>query len=236
MHMQLHSTQLTQSPLSILNQSPVNAEQTINTCVLLDQSREAVEQYISSIFHATYGATVFEYLPLLCSLERHGHHSAALGLRAAQRATLFCEQYLDRPVQSYIQEQFGGEPDRSTIMELGNLVASKPGQAMFLYLLVAAALNEAGVKYLLFTANKPVMTSINRCGFSPRVLCDANPAKLGSAADKWGSYYQGKPKVVLGDIKHAIRHGRRTPWIDQLWQEHGRLIGQLADTFRATSW
>ena len=91
--------------------------------------REQLERYISSIFRAAYGASVLEFLPLLVYLQESDAFQAALGLRSARQGTLFCEHYLARPVQDQIHETFSRQVNRSQVMELGNLVASQPGQA-----------------------------------------------------------------------------------------------------------
>ena len=198
----------------------------------LEPGRERVERYIAGIFNAAYGARVLEYLPFLCTLEREGALMAALGLRSAANDTLFCEQYLDTPVESAILDEFGQAVDRSRVLELGNLVASSHGQAVFLYLLVTAALGRFGVRYLIFAANRAVRTSIRRCGFETRIICDASPSRLGRRASEWGSYYDGDPKVVLADIRGALSHGWRQDAIADIWQHESETIEALAADIR----
>ena len=204
----------------------------VTTCQPLDAGRPALERYIAGIFHAAYGATVMEYLPLLCSLQQGGECTAALGLRSGAGQQLFCEQYLDKPVQQQVLREFGASVNRSRVMELGNLVSSEPGLAVLLYLLVVAALPQAGIDYLLFAANRAVMASIRRCGFDTRVLGAASPACLGERATEWGSYYQGQPMVVLADLTQALAHGREHPRINALWEENGEMVGDLALAIR----
>lgn len=204
----------------------------VSTCLPLEAGRPALERYIATIFHAAYGATVMEYLPLLCSLQQDGECSAALGLRGGAGQQLFCEQYLDQPVQQHVLGQFGVPVNRDRVMELGNLVSSEPGQAVLLYLLVVAALPLAGVDYLLFAANRAVMASIRRCGFDTRVLGAADPVRLGERAAEWGRYYQGQPRVVLADLGQALEHGRRHPRIRALWADNAATIQDLARSIR----
>ena len=206
----------------------------VAACRPLEPGRQSLERYIATIFHAAYGATVMEYLPLLCSVERDSSYQAALGLRSAATGSLFCEQYLDRSAQWYVLTEFGRTVRRDRVMELGNLVSSGPGQAVWLYLLVVRALQTAGVDYLMFAANRAVMASIRRCGFDTRILCDADPARLGDRAAEWGSYYEGRPRVVLADLREAVDHGERSAPISRLWREQRSEVQSLAAAIRAS--
>ena len=195
--------------------------------------REQLERYISSIFRAAYGASVLEFLPLLVCLQESDAFQAALGLRSARQGTLFCEHYLARPVQDQIHETFSRQVNRSQVMELGNLVASRPGQAATLYTLVVAALGIAGVSHLVFCANRAVRVSIRRCGFVTREICAADPQRLPGGATQWGSYYDGDPKVILADIPQAVAHGCSHAAIASMWQREQVTIDSLADNIRS---
>jgi hypothetical protein len=197
------------------------------------EQREPVERYIASIFHAAHGASVLEFLPLLVFMEQDRALQAALGLRGANNARLFCESYLPESVEKHVADTFGRTVNRSQVMELGNLVASQPGKAVSLYLLVVAALGQAGISHLVFAANRAVRLSIKRCGFITREVCAADPAQLDGKAQHWGSYYEGDPKVVLADIAQAVEHGRCHPRISVLWQREKLAIDSLADAIRS---
>ncbi len=105
--------------------------------------REDVQRYIAGVFQISYGAQVQDFMPLLVSLREQGHLTAALGLRGAASGQLFCEQYLDEPVETHVQRVFGRQVQRGRILEMGSLVASNPGHAALLYTLVGAAMYEA---------------------------------------------------------------------------------------------
>lgn len=205
---------------------------TAHSCAPCDPGREKLEQYIAGIFQAAYGATVLEYLPLLFSLEQEGCIQAALGLRSARQESLFCEQYLEGSLEDSVEKEFGRTVNRGQLMELGNLVSSRPGQAVALYLLVVAALDQAGISHLVFAANRAVRLSIRRCGFATRDLGTADPALLGEGARQWGSYYEGGPRVVLADIRQAAKYGAQHPAIGELWRREQPAIVSLADAIR----
>jgi len=205
---------------------------TVNSLLGTDPAREKLEQYIAGVFHAAYGATVLEYLPLLFSLEQGGATHAALGLRSARHEPLFCEQYLDAPLERHVQKEFGRTVNRGQLMELGNLAGSIPGQSVVLYLMVVAALEQAGISHLVFAANRTVRLSIRRFGFPTRELGDANPDCLGERASQWGSYYRGCPKVMLADVRRGVEYGNSHPLIGELWRSEQALIAALADSIR----
>lgn len=201
----------------------------VSACTEASTRRAALERYISGIFSAAYGASILEYLPLLFSLEKDGHYNAALGLRSAAAAPLFCEQYLDSTVEDEAFLLYGDRADRSKIMELGNLVATSPGQSAFLYLLVTAALQAADVQYLLFAANKSVRASIRRSGFTPRVIGVADGNRLGPEAKNWGTYYEGEPFVMLADISLTMEQASAQPMMCRLIDNYRHSIPVLAD-------
>jgi hypothetical protein len=81
--------------------------------------------------------------------------------------------------------------------------------------LAAVALDLAGCKQLVFTANETVRRSISRGGFSARFLADANVEKI-TGADQWGSYYQGRPQVMVADIPASAQIIRSNPLVTPL--------------------
>lgn len=196
------------------------------------KGRELLEQYISGIFHAAYNARILESLPILFGLERDGYYEAALGLRSASAEDLFCEQYLEQSVEQLVHYSYGVKADRAQIMELGNLVATEPGCSALLYIIVAAAMHEAGIKYLIFAANKRVRSSIQRCGFTPKVIQAADQSRLGAKGKNWGSYYEGEPVVMLADIELSIEQAAADSVMNKALVEYMHVIPDLADSIR----
>ncbi len=183
-------------------------------------ARAAVEGYIAGIFQISYGAQVNEFMPLLVGLRESLDFSAALGLRGGSDGPLFCEQYLTDPVETYVPALFGETAERGRIFEMGHLVASNHGHAALLYTLVGAALYEAGIDYLLFTANRAVRISLQRNGFAGKQIAVADRRRLGAAGDDWGSYYESGPRVMLGDVRAAMRRRTAVPAIRQLLRQY----------------
>jgi len=175
-------------------------------------ARERVERFISQVFQASFNAKIMTYAPDLLYLEHDLRIQAALGLRWADTHPLFCEKYLEGSVLDAI-----GDPllERGEVVELSNLASMTPGAGAQLYVLAAVALDLAGCKQLVFTANETVRRSISRGGFSARFLADANVEKI-TGADQWGSYYQGRPQVMVADIPASAQIIRSNPLVTPL--------------------
>ena len=205
---------------------------TVRACPEAHADRERLEQYINGIFNAAYGARILEYLPLLFQLECNGSKQAALGLRSATVAPLFCEQYLDAPAQQQVKALYDRSVSRSHIMEMGNLVATEPGYSGLLYIIITVAIHQAGIEYLMFAANKRVRNSIARCGFTPKVIQGAQRSCLGAQGIDWGRYYEGDPVVMLADIELTMRQINASPALQQIIEAYQFSIPALADSIR----
>lgn len=195
-------------------------------------AREGVQRYIAGVFQISYGARVNAFMPLLVSLRENDHLTAALGLRSAASGGLFCEQYLDEPVEDHVQRVFGRRVQRDRILEMGNLVASNPGHAALLYTLVGSAMYQAGVDYLLFTANRAVRISLKRSGLDSVPIATADRSRLGATADDWGSYYNGDPRVMLGDVRAAMLRCTANPLVGAVLRLYQDTINELVEAIQ----
>lgn len=207
----------------------------LGACPETHPRRERLEQYIAGVFQAAWGARVLGFLPLLCSLQQQGHFSAALGLRSANHGPLFCEQYLARPALEEVDALYGGRCLPGNLMELGNLAASHPGQGALLYLLVTAAIHDAGIRYLIFAANRAVRVSIRRSGFTPLTIGPARAECLGAAAASWGRYYDGDPRVMVGDMALTRQQVLAQPELEATLRQYQASIAVLASAIREHS-
>lgn len=196
------------------------------------QLRADVQRYIAGVFQISYGAQVNDFMPLLVSLREQGHLTAALGLRGAAGGRLFCEKYLDDPVEAHVQRVFGRQVQRGRILEMGSLVASNPGHAALLYTLVGAAMYEAGMDYLLFTANRAVRISLKRSGLASVPIAAADRRRLGPAGDTWGSYYNGDPMVMLGDVRAAMEGCTANPLVGTVLSLYQPALNELVEVIQ----
>jgi thermostable hemolysin len=167
--------------------------------------RAEVEQYIGRKFEASYGASLAEFLPLFLTLRCTDHLSASAGVSlGASTEKFFLEQYLDGPIQAELQNICGEEVQREQLAEIGNLVATTLGASRLMFIILASILNQAGYEWMVFTAAKPLVRSLQKMGFETQVIADATPARLDKSSNaNWGSYYDNKPQVVAGRLSNA---------------------------------
>ena len=92
--------------------------------------RAEVEAFIRAVYRERYGADVNQFAPVLVSLaDEHGDVIAAAGYRAGDRGPLFLERYLAAPIETYLVEGPSVLPERSRLVEVGHLAATRAGPA-----------------------------------------------------------------------------------------------------------
>jgi hypothetical protein len=64
-----------------------------------------------------------------------------------------------------------------------------------------------GLEWVAFTGNIGLVNSFHRLGLKPVTLCAADPERLGER-QHWGSYYESKPWVHVGNIRAGFIHLR----------------------------
>lgn len=177
--------------------------------------REAVCAFTRAVFERSYGAQISGFFPDLIHFGIDGRTQAVVGYRPANGSGLFLEHYLDRPVEQVASDALAGQLQpthddhaptlfcrRSDMVEVGNLAILDPGLARWAIAATTAFLYAAGLRWVLFTATRPLANAFRRLGLRPLALAEADPCRLPDAGAAWGSYYDGKPQVYLGDI-HA---------------------------------
>lgn len=187
--------------------------------------REPLEQFVAAVFRTAYGARLRSFYPHLLALtDSDGSLAAVAGLRPAAQGPLFAEHYLDAPVEALITMKYGQQISRERIVEVGNLAPAQVGQARWLIAALTAFLHGAGFTWVLFTAVHSLSNAFGRLGLQPFAVTNADPRRLpaGLTGD-WGSYYQAKPVVHLGELRHGYRVLSRSIGADgsdarMLWQ------------------
>ena len=184
----------------LLNPGPELDLQCANT-----QARTEVEHYITKQFQIVYGATIKEFLPLLLTLRCNSALSAVTGIYPANNHHLFVEQYLDNPIEDEINSFSSLHVQRSAIAEIGNLASTQRGSSQLLFVLLATILHQSNLGWLVFTATPQVQKTIGKLGFQLHPLKEASPLSIRqSSIPDWGSYYDAKPMVVVGQLDEAI--------------------------------
>jgi hypothetical protein len=163
--------------------------------------RPELEAFIQARFAVQHGAIVRHFMPCLLGLEdAAGQLLGAVGLRNAGSGPLFLERYLAQPVEAMIVGSHGSTPSRQQIVEVGNLAAASPGAARLLIVALTDLLVAMGFRWVTFTGTQSLLNSFQRLGLTPLPLGPADQACMGDELTDWGSYYDGQPQVMAGDI------------------------------------
>jgi hypothetical protein len=171
-----------------------------------DPRRPDLERFIADRFAHAYGARITSFAEHLIGLRTGGGWSAAIGYTAAGRAPLFVEQYLDQPIEATLAERLGVSVERSQIVEVGNLAATRPGAARRLIVRMTALLHRRGHTWVVFTSTRSLLNSFARFDLAPIVLAPADAGRLPDGGAAWGSYYATAPQVMAGSIPLGFIH------------------------------
>lgn len=172
----------------------------LNVVTHSDAGIDKTRNYIADVFKNRYDANLQHFLPTFLRMTRGDDIFGAVGVRKAEHSPLFLEQYLTKPSEQVVSEFFAKPVCRSQIVEIGNLVATRRGSSYLLFVVLAHVLHTAGFQWMLFTATQQVEQIILKMRFSPVTLCTANPHCIQDVDQKWGSYYQGNPRVMAGNL------------------------------------
>jgi hypothetical protein len=195
--------------------------------------RPDVENYINEVFSQAYGAEVTGFAPFLMSMRCAGGISAAAGIRPADSESLFLEQYLDAPVEQVLGHYCGHSISRKEIFELGNLAALRPGVCLLFYVILAGVMARTGMNYAVFAGTKQVAKGLTKLGFCMESITAADPARLGAAAENWGSYYDNAPQVMVLDLGKSMDVLNAMPLTSILLNIYEMQIAELANHFNS---
>lgn len=174
-----------------------------------DPQRYAFETFIQQRFRQAHGADIRHFMPeLFGMIDPCGALCAVVGVRLASTGPLFLECYLDEAIDPLISAAADQTVDRSAIVEVGNLAASDTANARMSIIAMTYLLAMGGLEWVAFTGNLGLVNSFHRLGLKPVTLCAADPARLGEDRHAWGSYYQSKPWVHVGNIRAGFIHLR----------------------------
>lgn len=182
-----------------------------------DALRPNYEEFIQQRFRNAHGADIRHFMPQLFGMSKaDGELCAVAGVRLAQEGPLFLERYLDEPIDPLISAAAGIAVERAGIVEVGNLAASDTGSARLSIIAITWLLAMGGLEWVAFTGNIGLVNSFHRLGLKPVSLCAADPARLGSEQHHWGSYYESKPWVHVGNIRAGFIHLRNIGLFNRL--------------------
>nr|CDQ33833.1 Thermostable hemolysin [Virgibacillus halodenitrificans] len=168
--------------------------------------RAELEAFIASGYAREHGATLSHFQPRLFGLWQGPTLQAALGIRHAERETLFLERYLDAPIERCLAEVLGDNVSRERVVEVGSLTSLRRGLLRPLIVTLIETLVDEGMQWLTFTATTQVRNAFRRLGLDASPLAEADPTRLGQESADWGRYYTNAPIVMGGDMRLAWRH------------------------------
>ena len=182
-----------------------------------DPLRCTFEAFIQQRFRKAHGADIRHFMPELFGMsDASGALCAVVGVRRGSAVPLFLEGYLDEPIDPLISAAAGQTVDRTAIVEVGNLAASDTGSARMSIIAMTCLLAMGGLEWVAFTGSLGLVNSFHRLGLQPVTLCAADPARLGDDRHAWGSYYESKPWVHVGNIRSGFIHLRNTGLFSRL--------------------
>lgn len=193
-------------------------------------SRRGLEAYIAAHYRAIHQARINAFMPILLEMRTAGESGAALGMTPGRYRPLFLEQYLDLPVEQAVAVLARQPVDRYRIIEIGNLVVTRPGLGLPLFVVMAMSMVAAGYQWMVFTATRQVVKLIGRLGFAPQYVVDADPERLRNGAEQWGHYYANQPKVMAGDLREAVAVVNANPQLLEVAQRYQYEITRLAQS------
>jgi len=169
-----------------------------------DAARPVIEKFIQRRYWVTHRASRCHFLDhLLVVAADPDEPLAVLGIDAPRDRPFLHESYLDAPIEDLIGERTGERPDRSKIIELGNLVSVDSAAATLLMLLSVSWFAGLGATWAGFTATRTVRLRLRALGVPLFDLGVADPARLGPEAAQWGNYYECGPHVVAATFSEA---------------------------------
>lgn len=154
-----------------------------------------------------YGAEADVSMPFLLTLRSAGAPLATMGIRPASGERLFLENYLDDPVECFLQP--GDVPpavaERRHIVEVGHLAAMRRGAGRPLFVAATVLFRQWGFRSVALTGTREVRSVFRRLGIVARTIATADPARVPGGAQRWGSYYRHAPEVMLASVDASDR-------------------------------
>ncbi|MBQ0796443.1 thermostable hemolysin [Zhongshania sp.] len=193
--------------------------------------RAQIEAYIANKFSSTYGATLREFLPFFLIMRARREISGVLGMRRGSHGhALFVEQYMDKPAERLLGEILGRPVERSSLVEIGNLVSTWRGSSQMLFIALASLICRAGAEWAVFTATPEVQKLLRRLRVEQHALCEADGRRLGVQLADWGTYYDTKPTVIAVNARSAIDSFAKQPMTAMLLNSCDAQLAEVDDS------
>jgi len=186
------------------------------------KNRNEIEAFIKQGFAKAYNAKISITTPHLLALS-NGNYKAALGIRSGHDK-LFLEQYLSGAIEQ--QSVFlDNNVKRQDIVEISHLFSNAKRFTIPLFMVTAVSLFYLNYKYLVFSGNEKVVKLLDNAGVSTTFIGHADPRKIQTSTDDWGSYYSSKPKIMAVSLAEVMSVIDKHPLYTKMFQA---LEGQIA--------
>ena len=162
--------------------------------------RESLESRVRSGFGQHFGACIEGFMPTLAWYQHRNGGTGIIGVRRASDEPLFLEHYLDIPVETAVSEASGVRVARDRIAEVGQFVVDDREIAGSFFRDLVPFLRDEGFDWVCFTGTNRVRAIIERVGFCGFPLANAAADRAAPTHDRWGSYYEHEPVVMIGKL------------------------------------
>ena len=168
--------------------------------------RTAIEAFVQRVYRDRYNATIQINYPGLISIRNEdGDITAAAGFRYADCSPLFLERYTGVPIEEILH------CPRREVAEVGNLAADGRGACLQLFTALANHLHDRGISYTAVTGTVFLHRLFNRLGLEPQVICSAAEDVARDPDQTWGSYYETRPRVLVGSVARGVERLADSP-------------------------
>lgn len=162
--------------------------------------RESLESRVRSGFGQHFGACIEGFMPTLAWYQHRNGGTGIIGVRRASDEPLFLEHYLDIPIEKAIYEASGVKVTRDRIAEVGQFVVDDREIVGSFFRDLVPFLRDEGFDWVCFTGTNRVRAIIDRVGFCGQTIANAAASRAAPTNDRWGSYYEHEPVVMIGRL------------------------------------
>ena len=161
--------------------------------------RSELEGAIRNAYGRHFGAEVRGFMPYLASYASD-LGQGVLGYRPASDGTLYLENYLDLPIESMLGQLTHRPVSRTTVVEVGQFAVDDRRVVGLLFMELVPFLREQGYEWICFTATHKIRRLLEKTGLHGLVIAAAKQDAVSGESDRWGSYYDNDPLVVVGRL------------------------------------
>lgn len=167
--------------------------------------RVETQAFITQAYRRVFGAELRSFYPSLVALNgAAGQLCGAVAARYAEGQPLFVEQYLGRSIEREITQAAGTGVLRQSVVEIGSLSVIRPAMTYPFISMIGGWLQSYDVEWLVFSLTQTLRRLFERAGVEMLDLGPADPARLSSSENDWGSYYQHDPRVMAARLDSGL--------------------------------